>query len=109
MMRTQDTRTIGDLISNAHREVSQTGYIDGRHHTDRLSEAVAMIKDHRKEQAVELLVRVVAAAEAEQTYTRSPHPDPTGFTVLVLLLWDMGRDEDAEAVQARFSRAPLAA
>lgn len=109
MMSTQHPRIIGDLISNAHREVSQTGYIDGRHHTNRLSEAVELIKQHEKEQAVELLVRVVAAAEAEQTYTRSPHPDPTGFTVLVLLLWDMGRDEEAEAVQARFTRAPLAA
>lgn len=109
MMSTQHPKTIGDLISNAHQGVTRTGYIDGRHHTDRLSEAVEMIKVHRKEEAVELLVRVVAAAEAEQNYTRSPQPDPTGFTVLVLLLWDMGRDEDAEAVQARFSRAPLAA
>ena len=108
-MSTQQARTIGDLISKAHYDVTRTGFIDGQHHTECLSEAVDMIKHHDKERAVELLVRIVAAAEAEQTYTRAPHPDPTGFTVLVLLLWDMGRDEDAEAVQARFTRTPLAA
>ena len=102
-------RRIEDVISAARRDASPTGFIDGNHHSDHLSQAVEMIERQEKEQAVEVLVRVVAAAEAEQIHTGAPHPDPTGFTVLVLLLWDMGLDEDAEAVQTRFTRAPLAA
>lgn len=100
---------IGDDLREARRQANWDGTIEGWHYSRYLTDVQDFVEQQRKDDAVRLLVRIAVAAESESRGNRGLTLDPTGYTALLFLLWDMGRERDAAVVMASFSSQPLAA
>ncbi len=103
-----DGQIAGDLAV-ARRESNGKGIIDGKHHSEYLGEVQRLVEARRKDEAVALLIRVAAAADMESRCNSGLVLDPTGYTALLFLLWDMNRERDAATVMATFSQKNMAA
>ncbi len=100
---------IADDLAVARLESNANGVIDGKHHSQYLDEVQSLVEQGLKDEAVELLIRVSAAADAESRCNRGLVLDPTGYTALLFLLWDMNRELDAATVMSTFSQKNVAA
>lgn len=100
---------IADDLAVARRESNANGTIDGKHHSEYLDEVQKLVEGGLKDEAVKLLIRVTAAADMESRCNRGRVEDPTGYTALLFLLWDMHREQDAATVMATFSPKHMAA
>ena len=100
---------IADDLAAARRESRANGTIDGKHHSEYLDQVQNLVEGGLKDEAVELLIRVTAAADMESRCNRGLVQDPTGYTALLFLLWDTHREQDAATVMATFSQKHVAA
>ena len=100
---------IADDLAVARLESNANGSIDGKHHSEYLDAVQSLVEQGLKDEAVELLIRVSAAADTESRCNRGLVLDPTGYTALLFLLWDMNRELDAATVMSTFSQKNVAA
>ncbi len=109
--RPYDAVAVHDLKANLTIEAPRSrlqpidsyelGYVDGMHHTDYDGHVESLIQEHRHSEAIELLTRLVAAAEAE---SRASYElvRPWYYKQLAVLFRKQGNIQEEIEILSRF-------
>lgn len=89
------------------RAANAAASVDGKHYTEYVEKVKSLKRASRLEEAERLLMRLVAATEAESAITRSGVA-PWYYEQLAIVYRKLGRPEDERVILERYARQPKA-